>query len=122
MFALINLFRMNQLFVGKYMNNENIEHVDPVYDWIMNSLHDSDVWNKEHLEEAEAQNNLIKDIFTVRAAIREKYPKSDKFVHDTIKCPICEDGIVSFIISDHVNGHIHAECSNHKNGCVKWME
>ena len=63
---------------------------------------------------------LIKKMDIVRKAIREKFPKSNKFVEDSISCPICKKGTVNFMISDHYNGHIHAKCS--KKNCIQWAE
>lgn len=54
--------------------------------------------------------------------IRKKHPRTNTFISDTMECPICKTGILSYFISDHVNGHIHGECSNHANGCVKWLQ
>lgn len=54
--------------------------------------------------------------------IRKKYPKSNKCITDTITCPICNTGTLTFLISGHYNGHICGECSNHANGCVKWFQ
>jgi hypothetical protein len=71
-------------------------------------------------EEQEEVENILEHVMTVRAAIREKHPEGKEFITDDIPCPICGDGTVSFIISDHVNGHIHANCST--DGCVRWME
>lgn len=77
-------------------------------------------FNKEQTpEEKEVDNKLWNDMKIVRTAIREKHPQGTEFIQDTIPCPICNEGIVSFIISDHYNGHIHAKCSK---GCVDWME
>jgi hypothetical protein len=64
-------------------------------------------------------NKMMEKYHIVRTAIREKHPQGNEFIQDTIPCPICKDGTVAFIISDHYNGHIHAKCSN---GCVDWME
>jgi hypothetical protein len=77
-------------------------------------------FNKEQTpEEKAADDKLWNDMKIVREAIREKHPRGTEFIQDIIPCPICKDGIVSFIISDHYNGHIHAKCSK---GCVDWME
>ncbi len=65
---------------------------------------------------------LVQNVLKCIEAIRKKYPKSNKFISDTMECPVCKTGILAFFISDHVNGHIHGECSNHANGCVKWMQ
>lgn len=70
-------------------------------------------------EEKVKMDKMVKDMNIVRTAIREKHPRGTEFIQDIIPCPICKDGIVSFIISDHYNGHIHAKCSK---GCVDWME
>lgn len=70
-------------------------------------------------EEQEQNDRAFAKIKKTREAIRVKHPIGREFIEDTIPCPCCENGIVSFIISDHYNGHIHAKCSN---GCVNWME
>ena len=71
-------------------------------------------------EKQEELGKMLKDVLTVRAAIREKHPKGEKFVADVLPCPICKEGTVDFMISDHSNGHIHGRCST--PGCVRWVE
>lgn len=46
--------------------------------------------------------------------------KQKKFVQDSIPCPLCDGGTVSYMYSGHYNGHIHAQCST--AGCIQWME
>lgn len=37
---------------------------------------------------------------------------------DSIKCPLCPDGILRYSVAGY-NGHMHAACTK---GCVSWME
>jgi hypothetical protein len=60
------------------------------------------------------------DVQTIRVLIREKHPIGKEFVEGTMECPICKTGERFYMISDHVNGHIHSHCSNKK--CANWME
>ena len=71
-------------------------------------------------EERDTIGAWMGNIMIVRAAIREKHPEGKEYIQDTIPCPICKEGTVSFMISDHYNGHIHAHCSD--KSCVNWME
>jgi len=68
----------------------------------------------------EEDNEFISNMMIVRKTIREKHPEGNLFVKDFLPCPICKEGRVAFVISDHYNGHIHATCST--RGCVSWME
>ena len=80
-------------------------------------------WIEEQLRTnvaTEEDKKMLDDIMLVRKAIREKHPEGDKFIQDSIPCPICKKGTVSFMISDHYNGHIHANCSDEE--CINWME
>ena len=63
---------------------------------------------------------IFANMLIVRVAIRDKHPPSNVFVQDTMPCPICKKGTVSYVISDHYNGHIHAHCNT--EGCVSFME
>ena len=71
-------------------------------------------------DELKEITSCLQNALDVRLAIREKHPIGNKFVSGSISCPICKDGIVNYIISDHYNGHIHGHCT--KEGCVSWME
>jgi uncharacterized protein YbaR (Trm112 family) len=42
-----------------------------------------------------------------------------KFILDSMKCPLCENGILCYTISDY-NGHIHGKCTTEH--CIQWME
>jgi len=70
-------------------------------------------------DQQQIMDDYMEKYTIVREAIREKHPKGNQFIQDTIPCPICKEGFVAFIISDHYNGHIHAKCSK---GCINWME
>jgi hypothetical protein len=93
------------------MTDSNID------EWLESKFKESEDIPEEEKKEIDAMMN---NVLMVRSAIREKHPKGKEFVTDSIPCPICEDGTVEFIISDHVNGHIHAHCSTEH--CVNWME
>jgi hypothetical protein len=69
---------------------------------------------------SEKDESDLNNVMIVRKAIREKHPKGKEYVESSIPCPLCKNGIVSYFISDHYNGHIHAQCST--EGCVMWME
>jgi len=115
-----NIISNHELWANELLTKENKKlnklKDDAWTDWIEEQL------NKEiSQEEKELMDQMMKKVMTVRNAIREKHPEGNEFVQDTITCPLC-GGLVSFMISDHYNGHIHAVCSNYADGCVKWME
>lgn len=66
---------------------------------------------------------FLEQMFQVRPAIVEYIKQKDmkdKDFRDTIPCPICETGIVSFTYAGSFNKHIHAICNT--TDCVSWIE
>lgn len=97
----------------KFFKELNDEELDKILDVKENAF------DKSMKADEEEAMEIVKKIEIVRTAIRDKHPRGSKFIEDNIVCPLCKDGKVHFVISDHYNGHIHAACSNK---CINWCE
>lgn len=73
---------------------------------------------EEAEEDDKKQIESIRNFLTAREAIC-KAAGNKRGLRDSIDCPICESGRLSYSIAA-LNGHIHAKCST--DGCVQWME
>lgn len=107
------------------MSNETNE-VNEKEDWIVGIVRDMEEELRTRTPEDHARYKKMTERYTtVRNAIRAKHPAPQvkgggDCITGSIPCPLCKDGLVAYIISDHSNGHICAECSTPY--CISWHE
>lgn len=102
---------------------KDIVNVQPMSEELIKPLFNNATDIDDILENAENKKELtqtVKDILNARSLIREKHPKGNIFIKDSMECPVCKTGTLHYYISDHINGHIHGLCST--KGCLHWME
>jgi len=83
------------------------------------AVEEQSIYDEETEVYDEETEVFTKNYKIVRTAIREKHPEGKDFVNDTMPCPLCKNGTLKYMISDHYNGDIHAACSE---CCFNFME
>ena len=73
---------------------------------------------KEQQEREEEDRKATQAINSAHADAKAKGLKEGHGGQGSIKCPLCPDGTISYVVASY-NGHMSGGCSS---GCISWME